>query len=159
MGRGDEKLCFLFQSDKNSGAIATYSSHRLIMGKEEIIQFFSVSMGIIGFFLLQKCLLSSPLLSKSVNLIGCRRGKKGQFSSKCLKFFFSETVRGMKLKLDIHAQDISLYKSCVFHFGRIRTLVAMATYSSHRLIMGKVEIDNLFCHIGDIWIFFYRNVY
>ena len=28
---------------------------------------------------------------------------------------------------------------CVF-FGRIRTLVAMATYSSHRLIMGKVEI-------------------
>ena len=30
-----------------------------------------------------------------------------------------------------------------FYSGRIRTLVAMATYSSHRLIMGKVEIDNL----------------
>ena len=30
----------------------------------------------------------------------------------------------------------------------------MATYSSHRLIMGKVEIDNFFCLIGDIWIFF-----
>ena len=29
----------------------------------------------------------------------------------------------------------------------------MATYSSHRLIMGKEEIDNLFCLIGDIWIF------
>ena len=28
--------------------------------------------------------------------------------------------------------------------GRIRTLVATATYSFHRLIMGKVEIDN-FC--------------
>ena len=27
-----------------------------------------------------------------------------------------------------------------FYSGRIRTLVAMATYSSHRLIMGKVEI-------------------
>ena len=26
-----------------------------------------------------------------------------------------------------------------FYSGRIRTLVAMATYSSHRLIMGKVE--------------------
>ena len=33
----------------------------------------------------------------------------------------------------------------------IRTLVAMATFSSHRLIMGKVEIDNFFCLIGDIW--------
>ena len=29
----------------------------------------------------------------------------------------------------------------------------MATYSSHRLIMGKEEIDNFFCLIGDIWIF------
>ena len=28
----------------------------------------------------------------------------------------------------------------VFYSGRIRTLVAMATYSSHRLIMEKVEI-------------------
>ena len=65
--------------------MATYSSHRLIMGKEEIDIFF-VSLGIFGFFFfLQKCLSSSPLsfirlLSKSVNLIGCRRGKKGQFS-------------------------------------------------------------------------------
>ena len=56
-------------------------------------------------------------------------------------------------------KDISLYKSCVFYSGWIRTLVAMATYSSHRLIMGKEEIDS-FCLIGDIWIFFfYRNVY
>ena len=30
----------------------------------------------------------------------------------------------------------------------------MATYSFHRLIMGKVEIDHFFCLIGDIWIFF-----
>ena len=27
----------------------------------------------------------------------------------------------------------------------------MATYNSHRLIMGKEEIDNFFCHIGDIF--------
>ena len=40
--------------------------------------------------------------------------------------------------------------SC-FYYGQIRTLVAMATYSLHRLIMGKVEIGNRF--------FFYRNVY
>ena len=62
--------------------MATYSSHRLIMGKEEIDIFFCL-IGDIWIFL-QKCLLSSPLrfiriLSKSVNLIGCRGGKKGQF--------------------------------------------------------------------------------
>ena len=65
-------------------AMATYSSHRLIMGKEDIDNFFCLIGDILDFFL-QKCLLSSPLrfmrlLSKSVNLIGCRRGKKGQFS-------------------------------------------------------------------------------
>ena len=63
----------------------------------------------------------------------------------------------MKLKLGILAQDISLLKSCVFYSGRIKTLVAMATYSSHRLIMGKEEIDNFFCLIGDIWIFFLQK--
>ena len=50
-------------------------------------------------------------------------------------------------------------KMCFFYSNRIRTLVAMATYSSHRLIMGKEEIDIFFCLIGDIWNFFYRNVY
>ena len=87
--------------------MATYSSNRLIMGKEEIDYCFCL-IGDIWNFFLQKCLLSSPLrfmrlLSKSVNLIGCRRDKKGQFSEKCLKIFFSETNRGMKLKLGIHA--------------------------------------------------------
>ena len=42
-----------------------------------------------------------------------------------------------------------LYKLC-FYSGRIRTLVAMATYSSHRLIMGKVEIDSFCCLTGDV---------
>ena len=49
--------------------------------------------------------------------------------------------------------------NCVFCSGRIRTVVAMATYSSLRLIMGKEEIDNFFCLYGDIWNFLYRNVY
>ena len=65
---------------------------------------------------------------------------------------------GVKPKLGVHAEDISLYISCVFYSGRIRTLVAMATYSSHRLIIGKVEIDNFCQVIGDI-IIFYRNIY
>ena len=53
---------------------------------------------------------------------------------------------GDEAKIGIHAKDISLYISCVHYSGQIRTLVAMATYSSHRLIMGKVEIDN-FCQV------------
>ena len=48
-----------------------------------------------------------------------------------------------------------------FCSSRIRTLVAMATFSSHRLIMGKEEIDN-FLYWGYYWgyfDFFYGNVY
>ena len=56
----------------------------------------------------------------------------------------------MKPKLGILAKDITLYKSYVFYFGGVRTLVAMATLSFHRLIMGKVEIDNFGQVIGDI---------
>ena len=48
-------------------------------------------------------------------------------------------------------------KSYVFYSGRIRTLVAMATYSSHRLIMGKVEICIFFCLNEDIWNFFLQK--
>ena len=64
--------------------MATYSSHRLIMGKEEIDNFFCLIGDILKKKNLQKCLLSSPLrficsLSKSVNLIGCRGGKKVNF--------------------------------------------------------------------------------
>ena len=57
------------------------------------------------------------------------------------KIFFSKTIRGVKLKLTIHAYDISLYINYVFSSGRIRTLVAMATYNFHTFIMGKVKID------------------
>ena len=45
-------------------------------------------------------------------------------------------------------------KVVFFYSGQIRTLVAMATYSSHRLIMGKVEIDSFCCLTGDIYFFF-----
>ena len=65
-------------------------------------------------------------------------------------FLLLRNHKGKEPKLCIHAKDISLYISCVFYSGRIRTLVAMATYSSHRLIMGKVEIDSFCCLTGDI---------
>ena len=46
-----------------------------------------------------------------------------------------------------------------FCSGQIRILVAMVTCSSHRLIMGKEEIDNYFVQLGIFGFFFYRNVH
>ena len=58
------------------------------------------------------------------------------------------------------------YQVCVYRTigplvcsSRIRTLVAMATFSSDRLIMGKEEIDNFFCLIGDILSFFLTEMF
>ena len=48
------------------------------------------------------------------------------------------------------AVELRCHATALIYSGRIRTLVAMATYSSHRLIMGKVEIDNFCQVIGDI---------
>ena len=44
-----------------------------------------------------------------------------------------------------------------FYYFQIRTLVAMATYSLHRLIMGKVEIGNFYYLIGDNGILFLQK--
>ena len=81
---------------------------------------------------LHKCLLSSllcfrHLLSKSLYSYGCYSNLKGIFSKKYSNIFFSEAIRRMKLKLCIHANDICLYKVCVFHCPCPITLVAMAT--------------------------------
>ena len=46
---------------------------------------------------------------------------KGEFSKKLKKVLFSETIRGMNMKLGIRAEDISLYIDCVSYSGRIRT--------------------------------------
>ena len=50
-----------------------------------------------------------------------------------------------------------LHKFC-FYSSRIRTLVAMATYSSHILIMGKAEIDSFVVSL-EIFDFFHSYVY
>ena len=69
---------------------------------------------------------------------------------KSLKILSSETVRFMKLILCIHIPGISLYKTSCFCSSQIRTLVAMATFSFHRLIMGKVKVFYFCSLIGDI---------
>ena len=58
------------------------------------------------------------------------------------KVDFSLWNRKKLARYGIPAYDIALYKSYVFFPSRIGTLVAMALYSFHRLIMGKVEIGN-----------------
>ena len=58
---GERKVMFFYSGRiRTLVAMATYCSHRLIMGKVEICSFFSALMEIFG-FVLQKCLLSSPL--------------------------------------------------------------------------------------------------
>ena len=49
-----------------------------------------------------------------------------------------------------------LQKLC-FYSGQIRTLVSMAAYIFHSLIMGKVEIGNFYCLIGDNRILFLQQ--
>ena len=60
-------------------------------------------------------------------------------SSTISKIFFSETAGPIVLILHIHHLQVGGNNNCVFCFDRIKTLVAMATYASHRLIMKKSE--------------------
>ena len=100
-----------------------------IMGKVEIGIYFCVSTDILTNVLL-KCFWSSPLptiwiLSKSLILIGCHGNRKAKFSKKKKKnqkSFFSEAIRGMKLKLCINVHDISLYINCIFYFFILMSL-------------------------------------
>ena len=59
-------------------------------------------------------------------------------SSTISKIFFFETAGPIVLIL--HLQHLQVRGKIVFCFDRIRTLVAMATYASHRLTMEKVKI-------------------
>ena len=81
---------------------------------------------------LHKSLLSSPprfrqVLSKSLYSFGCYKNVKGNFSKKYSKIFFSEAVKRKKLKLCIHAYDISNYIFFCFYCPCPTTLVAIAT--------------------------------
>ena len=87
------------------------------MGKVEICNS-ADSYGRIDFLYRQKCLLnSSPqfvrLLSKSLNLIGCRDSINGKFSNK----IFSKTINRTKVKLsDLAYMLMTLASSEVVFF-------------------------------------------
>ena len=59
--------------------------------------------------------------------------------SSTISKIFSETAGPIVLILHIHHLQIGGKNNCVFCFDRIRTLVAMVTYASQRLIMEKSE--------------------
>ena len=60
-------------------------------------------------------------------------------SSTISKIFFSQTAWLIVLILHIHHLQVGGKNNCVFCFDRIRTLVTMVTYASHRLIREKSE--------------------
>ena len=71
-------------------------------------------------------------------------------SSTISKIFFSETSGPIVLILHIHHLQVRGKNNYVFCFDRIRTLVTMVTYASHRLIMEKVKIASFCCLVGDV---------
>ena len=85
-------------------------------------------------------MFSSPscciqLLSKTLNLIGLRGDIKGKFSKKIFKILLlDDEAENWQCIL---ALDIALYKSYDFYSGQTRTLIAIATYCFHRLIIWK----------------------
>ena len=58
-------------------------------------------------------------------------------SSTISKIFFFETAGPIVLILHIQYLHIGGKNNCAFLYDRIRTLIAMATYASHKLIMKK----------------------
>ena len=129
------------------------------MGKVEIGIYCYLTADILT-KVLQKCSLSSPLptiwiLSKPLNLIGYHGNAK--FEKQYSIIFPWEAIRGMKLKLCRNVHNISLYKQFVFSCRCSCAFVATATYSFHRLIMGKVKIDLYFYLTADILTKVFQN--
>ena len=60
-------------------------------------------------------------------------------ASSTISKIFSETAGPIVLILHIHHLQVGGKNNCVFCFDRIRTLVTIVTYVSHRLIMEKSE--------------------
>ena len=87
--------------------------------------------------------LSQRLIGELIVYTGIRRPSVRPSSVRPSTFsndISSEAVRPIFSILHTKHLQVGGTKSCVFYSGRIRTLVAMATYSFHRLIMEKVEI-------------------
>ena len=121
-----------------------------IMGKVEIGIYFCVTADILT-KVLQKCSWSSLLqtiwiLSKSLILTGCHGNRNVKFSrKKNSKIFFSEVIKGMKLKHCMNICVIILHINYVFYCCCTCDFIAVATLSFHRFYNnGKSESRPLF---------------
>ena len=74
------------------------------------------------------------------------------FRKKIFKNVLLTSDKGDEAETCINVHDISLYINFFFFFfcHCSCAFVAMATYSFHSIIMGKVEIGIYFCVIADI---------
>ena len=93
-----------------------------------------------------------------MNLIGCRGGKKGSIFAKIFKNRLFRNNRGDEAETWHTCLGHYLLHRLCFLFRRIRTLVAMVTYYSHRLIMGKEEIYIFFSFSLGIFGFYTEMV-
>ena len=66
------------------------------------------------------------------------------FRKKYSNIFFSEVIRGMKLKLCINVCVIMFYINCVLYCCCASGFVAMAILSFLRFIMGNVKVGLYF---------------
>ena len=85
-------------------------------------------------------------------LLGPIKGQIFEKKKKSLKIFSSETVCYMKLIEADSLHPLASTKKLFVCFcsSQIRTLVAMATFSLQRLIMGNVKIGYFYSLISDI---------
>ena len=76
--------------------------------------------------------------------------QKGSFFVKIFK------ILPLRIRKENEAET---WHTCKGHYSRIRTLVAMVTYSFHRLIIEKWNLEISTVSLEMIEFYFYRNVY
>ena len=117
--------------------MAAFSSHRLIMGKKEIDKFFCLIGDILIFFTEMFIEYSSMFDMTLVQI-----GEFDWLSGWQKRSIFVKFKKNLLLRNHI-GDEAETWHTCLghkplhkfgFYTGRIRTPVAMPTYSSHRLI-------------------------
>ena len=83
----------------------------------------------------------------------------GAMATERLNFFFSEAIRGMKLKLCINVHDISLYINDIFYcLCHVLLFLWQLSLHIHVLIMGKWKLEFISVLLQIFWQKFYWNV-
>ena len=141
--------------------MATYSSHRLTMGKVEIESFCCLT-GDIRFF--HRYVYLVVLVHVSYDF--CPNCLITLVDGVSQRVNFRKILKILLLR-NRKEDEAETWHTCIghrplqkicFYSCRIRTLVAMATYSFDRLIIGRVENIST-VSLGLLEFYFYRNAY